>query len=172
MSLPLLLVLLVAVAGYWFVTQIRPERQRDSVLRPGLAVGLLDSINAERHGRGLTALEVDEGLTGVAENKATHQFMTGEDSEGWEYPADYRHMLGRSLLLEALIAAPAIKMGRRLSRQRELFEGDWTCCGIGVAGGRSEQIVVAIVLRREAWETASQPALRRSFVERLVLGGS
>ena len=35
----------------------------------------------------------------VAENKASHQILTGETEEGWDYPAEYRHMFGQSLLL-------------------------------------------------------------------------
>lgn len=171
MTLVLLFLGLIVISVYWFMTQIRPEQQRTSLLRPGYADGLLEKINAERHSRGLSLLELDEGLLGVAENKATHQLLTGVDDEGWDYPREYAHMMGKSLFLEALFTATPHTMGDRLARQTELFENDWICCGIGVAGGNSGKIVCAVVLCRETWDPSTATA-GRSFMERLVLGDS
>jgi hypothetical protein len=170
MSLPLLFLLLIGIGVYWTMTQILPERRRGQLLRSSLAEGLLEAINTKRHEDGLPLLELDEDLLHVAESKATHQFLTGIDEEGWEYPSSYAGMLGRSLLLEVLLIGPAHRMGEKLSRQAELMEGDWITCGIGVAGGRSEQIVVAMVLCREAWEPMTAMPERRSLLERLALG--
>lgn len=169
MSLALLCILLCAIAVYWVMTQILPERRRVSLLRPGLADGLLEHINERRHADGLPILEPDDDLMMVAENKATHQLLTGQSDEGWDYPPQYAAMFGRSLLMEALIIGPATAMSERLARQSELFDGEWISCGLGVAGGTSGQIVVAIVVCREAWE-AMPEASHRSLAERLVLG--
>lgn len=170
MSLPILFVLLIVVAIYWFMTQILPERRQVSVLRPGIADGLFDAINHRRHEMGLPILEMEEGLMIVAENKATHQLMTGKSDEGWEYPQEYSQMFGHSLLMEALVMGPAEKMGERLERQRDIFDGEWIRCGIGVAGGKSGHVVVALVLCREAWEPVPEVAAHRSLAERLLLG--
>jgi hypothetical protein len=159
---------LFVIAVYWFMTQILPERQRLSLLRPALADGLLEKINDKRHALGLPLLEMEEGLMVVAENKATHQIMTGRDDEGWDYPSDYADMFGQSLLMEALMTGPSVAMAERLMRQRDVFEGDWIRCGIGVAGGASNQIVVALILCREPWEPMAEMAKRRSVLERLV----
>lgn len=168
MSLAVLFVLLFVIAVYWFMTQIMPERQRLSLLRPALADGLLEKINDKRHDMGLPLLEMEEGLMIVAENKATHQIMTGRDDEGWDYPGEYADMFGQSLLMEALMAGPSVAMTDRLMRQRDIFEGDWIRCGIGVAGGASNQVVVALILCREPWEPMAEMAKRRSVLERLV----
>jgi hypothetical protein len=169
MSLAILFVLLFLIAVYWFVTQILPERQKGSLLRPSLADGLLEKINERRHSVGLPLLEMEEGLMVVAENKATHQIMTGESEEGWEYPEEYAGMFGQSLLMETLLVGPSASMPDRLFKHRDLFEGDWIRCGIGVAGGSSSQVVVAMVLCREPWDTAAEPH-RKGLLERLVLG--
>lgn len=169
MSFYVLFLLLIAVAAYWFKTQILPERRRDSLLRPSLADGLAENLNERLHQRGLPILEMDEDLMQVAEGKATHQFMTGIDEDGWEYPAAYAGMFGRSLLLEILLTGPAATMAERLARQGDLFDGEWITCGIGVAGGQSGQVVVALVLCREAWEPAVETMRQRSFLERLSL---
>lgn len=169
MSLVLLFLALVALSTYWVMTQILPERRRDALLRPGLADGLLDTLNDKRHALGLPLLELDEDLMAVAENKATHQFLTGIETEGWDYPSSFNGMFGRSLLIEVLLTGPAAAMGERLARQRDVFDGEWVTCGIGVAGGQSGQVVVALVLCREAWETAGAINPRPSLLERLAL---
>jgi hypothetical protein len=168
MSLAILFVLLFVIAVYWFMTQILPERQRLSLLRPGLAEGLLEKINEKRHAMGLPVVEMEEGLMIVAENKATHQVMTGLDEEGWDYPGEYAEMFGRSLLMEALIAGPSTAMVDRLLRQRDIFDGEWIRCGIGVAGGASSQVVVALILCRESWEPMVEMTRQRSLLERLA----
>jgi hypothetical protein len=168
MSVAILFVLLFVIAVYWFMTQVLPERQRLSLLRPGLADGLLEKVNEKRHTMGLPVLEMEEGLMVVAENKATHQVMTGLDDQGWEYPDEYAEMFGRSLLMEALIAGPSSVMGDRLVRQRDIFDGEWIRCGIGVAGGASNQVVVALILCRESWEPMAEMTRHRSLLERLV----
>jgi hypothetical protein len=165
MSLALLLVLFVAVSIYWFLTQIRPERQRFSMVRRGLGEGLLVGLNERRHARGLPVLELDEELCAVAENKAVHQVMTGRSEEGWEYPAGYRRMFGRSLLLEALVAGQPETMTERLARQRDLLDGEWVRCGVGCAGDAAGQVVVAVILCREAWEPVAEVARGRAWVE-------
>ncbi|HCF99537.1 MAG TPA: hypothetical protein DEV93_03230 [Chloroflexi bacterium] len=167
MSIAILFVLLFVIAVYWFITQIMPERQRLSLLRPGLADGLLEKINDRRHERGLPMLEIDDSLMAVAETKATHQLMTGLDDEGWEYPSEYAEIFGKSLLMEALVAGPSTAMPDRLLRQREIFDGEWVRCGIGVAGGASNQVVVALILCRESWEPLAA-ARHRSLLQRLV----
>lgn len=168
MSLAALFVLLFIIAVYWFLTQVLPERRRVSLLRPGLAEGLLERINERRHERGLPRLEMEEGLMVVAENKATHQILTGLDDEGWEYPSEYAEMFGQSLLMEALVAGPPSAMADRLLRQKDMFDGEWIRCGIGVAGGTSSQVVVALILCREPWNPGAEPARHRSLLERLV----
>lgn len=170
MSLPILFVLLIAIAIYWVMTQILPERKRVSLLRPGLADGLLDNLNEQRHAQGLMILEMDGDLMEVAENKATHQFMTGVSEEGWEYPSAYAGMFGQSLLIEVLLTGPAATMGEQIARQRDMFDEEWISCGIGVAGGQSGHVVVAMVLCREAWEMSTAGTGQRSFIERLALG--
>jgi hypothetical protein len=169
MSLPLLFLLLIAIAVYWTMTQILPERRRVQLLRPSLADGLLEGLNARRHERGLPILELDEDLLEVAESKATHQFLTGIDEEGWDYPASYAGMFGRSLLMEVLVSGPAPRMLEKLLRQTDVLDGEWVICGIGAAGGRSDQVVVAMVLCREAWEPATVELRQRSILERLAL---
>lgn len=168
MSIAILFVLLFIIAVYWFITQILPERQRLSLLRPALADGLLEKINDRRHEQGLPLLEIDDSLMAVAENKATHQLMTGEDEEGWDYPGEYLDLFGKSLLMEALVAGPATAMPDRLLRQRDIFDGEWVRCGIGVAGGASNQVVVALILCREPWEPLAETTRHRSLLERLV----
>ncbi len=152
MSVPVLFLLLICVLSYWVVTQILPERKRGSLLRRGLGEGLLTSLNERRRQRGLPLLELDEELTMIAEEKAIHQVMTGRDDEGWEYPEEYAYMFGHSLLLEALFTGPIASMADRVARQRDMFDGEWIRCGIGVAGGQPGQVVVAMILCREAWE--------------------
>ena len=160
MSLALICVLLVAVGVYWFMTQILPERQQESLLRPWLASGLLDRVNERRHQLGLAMLEIDEDLAEVAERKAVHQAVTGADDEGWEYPPSFGQLLGRSLLMEMLLSGRAETIGERLARQRDLFDDEWLCCGIGVAHAESGEVHVAIVLCREAWQPAEAPDYR------------
>lgn len=170
MSLPLLFLLLIAIAVYWTMTQILPERRRVQLLRPSLADGLLEALNEQRHERGLPLLELDEDLLQVAEAKASHQFLTGIDEEGWEYPSTFAGMFGRSLLMEVLVSGPAPRMAEKLAKQTEVLDGEWITCGIGVAGGRSDVVVVAMVLCREAWEAMPVETPRRSLLERLALG--
>lgn len=169
MSLPILFVMLVAMAIYWYVTQIQPEQRKKRLLRPRLAEGLLETLNEKRHGQGLPILEMDDDLMLVAERKAAHQLLTGRSEEGWEYPSAYAGMFGQSLLLEALFTANREQMAERLVRQRDVLDGEWISCGIGVAGVSSDQIVVALVLCREPWEVAAEPA-RPSLARRLMLG--
>ena len=169
MSLMLLFLALVVLSTYWIMTQIVPERRRDALLRPGLADGLLDAVNDKRHALGLPLLEMDEELMAVAENKATHQFLTGIETEGWNYPSSFNGLFGRSLLIEVLLTGSAATMGERLARQRDIFDGEWITCGIGVAGGQSGQVVVALVLCREAWEVAGAVSRQPSLLERLAL---
>jgi len=156
MSFYVLVFLLLVIGAYWVMTQVMPERKKVSLLRPGLGDGLLSQINELRHERGLPILEADPELVSVAERKATHQIMTGQSDDGWEYPREYEAMFGRSLLMEALVMGPAVTIGERLGRQRELFDGEWIRAGIGVAGGQSNQLVVAIVMCREAWEPMTE----------------
>jgi hypothetical protein len=156
MSLGLILVFLVALAVYWFYTQIRPERQKQALLRRSLGDGLFETLNERRHGLGVPLLEPDDELMTVAESKAVHQVMTGQTDEGWDYPAEYRRMFGCSLLMEALIVGPAEHVVERLCRQKDALDGEWIRAGIGVAGGRSGELVVALVLCREAWEPAPE----------------
>lgn len=170
MSFALPFLLLTMVAVYWFVTQILPDRKQSSLLRIALGDGLLEQINTQRHELGLALLELDEDLLHVAERKAVHQVMTGESQAGWEYPEYFASMFGRSLLVEVLLMGPAATMGERLARQRDLFDGEWISCGIGVAGGQSGQVAVAMVLCREAWEPALEVAQHRSLKERVALG--
>lgn len=168
MSLVVLFVLLIVVVGYWVMTQILPEREKNSLLRPTLGTAFLDEVNERRHTLGLPLLEIDDALCEVAERKAVHQIMTGVDAEGWEYPQEYDDLFGRSLLMETLLMGPVERMPERLARQRDLFDGEWITCGVGVAGGKSERVVVALVLCRQAWEPA--PASPRSILERAALG--
>jgi hypothetical protein len=174
MSLTVIFLFLFAGGIYWFVTQILPERRRVSLIRPGVGAGLLGALNERRHRRGLPILEIDDELAAVAENKAVHQLMTDIENQGWDYPADYQDLFGRSLLLEMLLSGPMNTMAERLARQREAFDSEWVRCGIGVAGGQSGQVVVAVILCREAWETiAEEPAVRsrrRSPFDWLALG--
>jgi hypothetical protein len=152
------------------MTQILPERRRVQLLRPSLADGLLEALNDQRHARGVPLLELDEDLLQVAETKASHQFLTGIDEEGWDYPSSMAGMFGRSLLMEVLISGPAPRMAEKLAKQTDVLDGEWISCGIGVAGGRSDQVVVAMVLCREAWDTVPAEPRRRSLLERLALG--
>lgn len=169
MSLALLFLALVVLSTYWTMTQILPERRRVSLLRPSLADGLLDTLNEKRHALGLCLLDMDEDLMVVAENKATHQFLTGIETEGWDYPSAFSGLFGRSLLIEMLLTGPAAVMGERLARQQDVFDGEWITCGIGVAGGQSGQIVVALVLCRKAWATATEASPQPTLLERLAL---
>jgi hypothetical protein len=155
MTLPVILVLLFAVGVYWFMTQVLPEQRKQSLLRLGLADGILERLNAAREEMGLVPLDMDDDLMAVAENKATHQLLTGQDDEGWDYPSRFDGMFGQSLLMEALLAGPAIAMAERICRERDLLDAEWGRCGIGVAGAQSSsQVVVAIVVCREAWDPA------------------
>jgi hypothetical protein len=156
MSVTILFILIFAVVLYWAVTQVLPERKRTSLLRPGLADGILSVINERRLKRELPLLEWDEGLIEVAENKAAHQVMTGDESEGWEYPAEYQGMLGRSLLVEALYQGPFDIILDQVKRTRDMSDSDWVSCGIGVAGKPNGDVVVAVILCREAWEAAPE----------------
>jgi hypothetical protein len=169
-SLPILVVLLIAISSYWVMTQILPERKRASLQRPGIAEGLLSRINDRRRAERLPVLELDEDLAMVAENKATHQVLTGRSDEGWEYPDEYAGMLGRSLVMEALFEGRVATLEDRVVRQRDLLDDEWVRCGIGVASSAPGEAVVALVLCREAWGPAGQSAAHRSLVERLVLG--
>lgn len=164
MTVTVLFVLLFLILVYWLLTQILPERRKWSLLRPGLADGLLEHINGRRHERGLPLLEPDEDLFLVAEGKAVHQVMTGITEQGWEYPAEYVDMFGQSLLMEALFTGPMDSMVDRLARQRDIFDGEWVRCGLGVAGQRSGEVVVVLILCREAWEPAPETVENRLFV--------
>jgi hypothetical protein len=135
----------------------------DSLLRPALADGILGSLNERRHQEGLPLLEMDDELMLVAENKAIHQVMTGLDDEGWEYPAEYEGMFGKSLLMEALFAGSMIGMLDRISHQRDIFDGEWIRCGIGVAEAERGQVVVALILSRQAWEPEVESIHERSL---------
>jgi hypothetical protein len=161
MSVTLLFLLLFAVLVYWLMTQILPERRKNSLLRPGLGEGLVESLNERRHELGLPLLEMDEDLMVVAENKAVHQIMTGRADEGWEYPEGYDALFGQSLIMEALFSGPVATMVDRMARSRDVLDGEWIRCGIGVAGGQSGQMVVALILCREAWEPQPDPAHHR-----------
>jgi hypothetical protein len=164
MSVTLLFLLLFAVLVYWLFTQILPERRKGSLLRPSLAEGILGSLNERRHREGLPLLEVDDELMLVAEDKAVHQVMTGLDDEGWVYPAEYEEMFGRSLLMEALFAGPMASMVDRITRQRDVLDGEWVRCGIGVAEAERGQVVVALILCREAWEPVVESLRDTSLV--------
>jgi hypothetical protein len=165
MSVPVLFALFVAISVYWYMTQILPERRQMSILRPALSEGLLMRVNERRHQLGLPLLEPDDELVLVAENKAVHQVMTGRSEEGWEYPADYTDLLGRSLLMEALFVGPLPSMVERMARHRELLDEEWISCGIGVTTGKAGQVVVALILCREAWEPAIDPAHQVALAE-------
>jgi hypothetical protein len=156
MSVTILFILIFAVVLYWAVTQVLPERKRTSLLRPGLADGILSVINERRLKRELPLLDWDEGLIEVAENKAAHQVMTGDENEGWEYPAEYQGMLGRSLLVEALYQGPFDIVLDQVRRTRDMCDADWVTCGIGVAGKPNGDVVAAVILCREAWEAAPE----------------
>jgi len=159
-----LFVLLFLILVYWLMTQILPERHRESVVRPALAEGLLMHLNERRHERGLPLLEPDDDLFLVAENKAVHQVETGISDEGWEYPAEYAVMFGKSLLMEALFNGPMDSMVERMERQRDIFDGEWIRCGLGVANKGSGEVVVALILCREAWEPAQDVVENRLFI--------
>src|SRR5947209_1595077 len=151
MSFILLFGLLLAVSVYWCVTQIMPERQKSSLLRPGLAEGLVTRLNEKRRSLGLPLLELDEDLMDVAENKASHQVLTGRSDEGWEYPDEYANLFGRSLLMETLLSGPSSIMADRLLKQRDMLDGEWIGCGIGVAGATSCDAGGALVFCRAPW---------------------
>jgi hypothetical protein len=172
MPLSLLFLLLFAIGVYWFVTQIMPERRRVSLVRSGLGDGLLAALNERRHQRGMALLELDDELCAVAENKAVHQIMTGLDDEGWEYPADFADLFGRSLFMELLLCGQFAAMAERLVRQRDAYDSEWVRCGIGVAGGKSGQVAVAVILSREAWEPAVETTRvpRKSVADWFALG--
>jgi hypothetical protein len=163
MSLPVLFLLFFGVLVYWVMTQIVPERKKGSLLRRGLSEGLLGSLNDRRRQRGLPLLELDDELTMIAEDKAVHQVMTGRDDEGWEYPADFAYMFGQSLLLEALFTGRIGSIAERIGRQRDMLDGEWIRCGIGVAGNEPGQVVVAIILCREGWEPLPETAHQQSL---------
>jgi hypothetical protein len=165
MSVTVLFVLLFAVLVYWLYTQILPERQKTSLLRPNLGEGLVTHLNERRRERGLPLLELDEDLCIVAENKAVHQVMTGQDDEGWDYPEEYADLFGRSLLMEALFTGPMTTMVERMIRQHDVFDGEWIGCGIGVAGGGTSKTVVALILCREAWRPATEAAQHSELVK-------
>jgi hypothetical protein len=169
MSFFLLFALLIAVAAYWTITQILPARRQVSLIRQGLADGYLDHLNARRHEKGMAILEMDEDLVAVAERKAAHQLMTGRSAEGWDYPRAYSGMFGKSLLMEMLVEGPSATMVERLARLRDLFDAEWVRCGIGVAGGQSGEVVMAVVLCRDAWEPMPAVAAGRSLAEQMAL---
>jgi hypothetical protein len=161
MSLSLLFVLLFGIILYWAITQVLPERRKASLLRPALADGVLSALNDARAKAELPLLEWDDGLAAVAENKATHQLLTGRDEEGWDYPPSYADLLGQSLIMEALFCGPLQGVIDRMLRQRDIQGPDWIACGIGVASVESsEQVVVALIFCREAWEAAAETAHR------------
>lgn len=164
MTVIVLFVLLFLILVYWVTTQILPERHKESLLRPGVAEGLLTHINERRHERGLPLLEPDDELFWVAENKAVHQVVTGISDEGWDYPPEYADMFGRSLLMEALFTGPMETLVERLLRQHDVCDGEWIRCGLGVAGEGREEFVVALILCREAWEPAPEVVENRLFV--------
>jgi hypothetical protein len=167
MSLSLLFVLLFGIVLYWAITQVLPERRKASLLRPALADGVLSALNDARVKAELPLLEWDDGLAAVAENKATHQLLTGRDEEGWDYPPSYAELLGQSLIMEALFTGPLQQVIDRAVRQRDIQAPDWLACGIGVASVESsEQVVVALIFCREAWETAAETN-RRGLTEGL-----
>jgi hypothetical protein len=168
LSLLILVALATALAVYWYKFQIQPDRQREALLRHGLGEGLLTALNESRHEKGLPLLEVDDDLMDVAEGKAVHQVRTGASEDGWEYPAEYRTMFGRSLLMETLLVGRADTMKEKLLRQAAVMDGEWIRCGIGAAGGQSGRVIVAMVLCREAWEPVPEVAQNRPFAERLV----
>ena len=171
LSLPVVFVLLLAIAVYWVVTQIMPERRKEALKRPGVADGLLMVLNERRHADGLPLLEMDEDLLQVAERKAVHELLTGRSDEGWDYPPTFARMFGKSLIIEILLMGPAERMADRLGKQPDLMDGEWISCGIGVAGApSSEQLIVAMVLCRQAWEPAIAAEGKRSLAERLMLG--
>jgi hypothetical protein len=171
-TLFLIFLALIALGVYWFFTQIMPERQRVSLIRPGLGAGILGTLNERRYKKGLPILELDDELCAVAENKAVHQILTGLDDEGWDYPRGYDELFGQSLFMELLFCGPLDQMAERVVRQRDLYEGEWVRCGIGVAGGRSDHVSVAVILGREAWEPLVDASAhrRRSFSDWLALG--
>ncbi|GAC1322019.1 MAG: hypothetical protein NVS2B16_02260 [Chloroflexota bacterium] len=169
MSLLLPFGLLAIVAIYWFTTQILPERKQNALLRPGLGLGLLTDLNDRRHQRGLPLLELDDELMEIAERKAVHQIMTGHSDEGWQYPEHFSAMFGQSLLMEILLTGHATTMADRLIQQRDVFDGEWISCGIGVAGGQTGQVALAMVLCREAWEPAVEAPHAPSWLERYGL---
>lgn len=162
--LPFGLVTIVAI--YWFTTQILPERKQSSLLRPGFGHGLLTDLNDQRRERGLPMMEMDAELMEVAERKAVHQVMTGRNDDGWQYPESFSGMFGQSLLMEILLTGSAPSMAERLTRQRDVFDGEWVSCGIGVAGGQSGQVALAMILCREAWEPAVEIAPQQSWLDR------
>lgn len=158
MSLSLLFIVIFGIMLYWAVTQVLPERRRNSLLRPGLADGVLGAINVRRQEWDLPLLEWDDDLAAVAENKATHQLLTGRDDEGWDYPVSHADLLGRSLLMETLFTGPLDQVIERMARQRDMRDVEWVSCGIGVAGSHAGEMVVAMILCREAWEPATESA--------------
>jgi len=166
MSFTLIFFLLLVISVYWIWTQVVPERQKEMRLRPTLALGVLEKLNQQRREMGLPLLEVDETLTTVAENKAAHQLATGISDEGWDYPSAYQGMFGQSLLMEALVEAPSTAVAERLMHQRDIFDGEWIRCGLGIAGDR-DQVVAALVLCRQAWEPVAETAPSWPLTEHL-----
>lgn len=169
MTLILLFLALFGILVYWLMIQILPERRKHSLLRPGLGDGLLTHLNERRRADGLPILEMDDELMLVAEQKSVHQIMTGDSESGWEYPPEYDDMFGRSLLMEVLVTGSMNSMVDRLAHHRDIFDGEWIRCGIGVAGGQSNQVVVALILCREAWEPVPEVAQQKTFADRFAL---
>ena len=78
----------------------------------------------------------------------------------------YAAMFGQSLLMEALFMGPVDSMVQRIGQQKDVFDGEWVRCGIGVAGGQTGKVAVALILCREPWEPAPEVANHRALAER------